>query len=465
MLIIKRLIATIIDCVISIIITFLLSWILSQSRIVLGHTQIISIVFCFSIFIPIFYLKNTIGYKVLSINVDSYKKLLGKYFVYYLLLSGLFEQMLQVVFIILSVNLTINIREILFDVSLCIQISIILIGFITFIFSWGKFNLLDFILNIKFNGICYNRSSELKLIYWFSTIYLTTFLSIYNYSFTKIIPSLYNERYNFLAYFPIEIFNEYSYFQFEIYDENNDIISPNVKKSYFCRPLLREKTIYANINKSTFESEAKRITLCYLLCHYSNINQIFSEIEAVDNTQIILSYDEPFLLLGRKTYTYRYYYENGYINGGIEIDKLDCFYRTHIDFFEKTVGQIKAINPDSVLYKIEKKELTSWKFSEIHKLFLAYQNDSLAPPKMLITARIPFQEVKPIVKIEASFPLYCYHAINFGDELFTLDVDMNYINYLKNDYIIIDELLQNLNTFYSQTIDSLTTSSPTPLRE
>lgn len=301
MLLIKRIIAGLINLsffALSVILVFPL---LNSISIELEHKYFILLVFLISFFLPILFLKSTLGYKIFKINNNSYKKQLIKYSIYYLLFSGLIGRYLTL--FEASVNLSFG-HASSFTIVVIPFITLFVLSIVLFACSMGRYNLIDFFLNIIYSKKRYNRSSILILIIWLSASFTTIFIFVsgdkyfFNEYFSKF--ETLNLDYNFTNYYPKDVFDEYIYFQTDKIDLNNDIISFSDPNSFFQDRFLAQKTIFALMNKQTFENEIRRYLLSLQLIIYSNINDVFNGISNISQTKILLIYNEPQTYFSKK---------------------------------------------------------------------------------------------------------------------------------------------------------------------
>lgn len=403
MLLIKRILAGIINLFVFVLIALVLFPILNVAKIDLETKYFYLILFVATYIIPILYLKTSIGYKIFKIPCNSSKRLILKYLIYYFLISGIFIRII-IFFGELSKYSSDNfINSITY---IYILIALFLISGLLFLFSLGRYNLFDFILKIFYSKVIYKRSSKLFLVIWFSIAYVIAFVSIiskqnyiddYLNQFVKV-----NLDYNFTNYYPKDVFDEFIYFQTEKINLNNDIITFSDTKSFYQNTFLGQKTIYAIINKPTFENEIKRYVLCNYLINYSNINDIFNDVsDEVSQTKLLLIYNEPQTYFSKKIYTYCYYYDNKNpkysIYGGIALDSLIAYQKSKIGLkdraFKLALIKTLKISEDS-LKKIAQNGSISLSYEQADLLKKEFSKLINSESNIPITI-LPFGSVKP----------------------------------------------------------------------
>jgi hypothetical protein len=303
-----------------------------------------------------------------------------------------------------------NYKPIKIEVHLVyIFIASFIINAFFFVFSLGKYNLIDFFINLSFSNKGYKRHKYLFLLSWLSILLLTVVFEVSGETsfFSQYISQFYNSNlnYNYTKYFPKEKFDEYSYFQIEKIENSNMVMSFSNNESFFKNCLLTQKTIFALINKSTFENVNKRLEYCRLINIYSGINDIFNDTnDQVDQTKIILIYIKPETYFSHKSYTFCYYYDNKNTKfsyyGGIKTDSLKISYikdlNRNTEVLNESYAKALGITIDSLIKKYKR-------YSEIkltnrqYRLFVTEYNKEIFIRDKFVVTIIPFTDVKPII--------------------------------------------------------------------
>lgn len=402
MVFIKRILASLTNFLLILLVVLIAYPVFNHFEIDFDDKTFYLIIFSIVYFIPIFYLKSTVGLKILKIEVDSSQKLFLKYFIYYLITAqylGAYCSMFSELFNFKRIGTTI----------LSIQVALFLIHLIMFAFSGGKYNLLDFVFNIKHAAKNYSRTNEKRLIIWLSFCYLVAFTAIladkYNIiSFYKFLVST-NSSYNFTNYYPAEVFDNYADVITEKFVESNKILIYSDTLSLIQDKFLGQKTIYATINKEVFDNIAKRNELCKKLTNYSSVNDYINDrYGEVDQTKIVLSYIKPNTFVTSLSYTYFYYYDNkdakGIVYGGIDLDSLIKSYKSYDETLLRTISNILNVDEENLKARIVKEGQ------------LVFSNDEIviinaSPEKFTFPFNlrpISFDSVRPLGYLNFSFP-------------------------------------------------------------
>ncbi|NOU47196.1 MAG: hypothetical protein HOO86_09055 [Bacteroidales bacterium] len=448
MLLIKRLTAGLINLVFFTASILIIFPVLNYFSIELEHKYFLLLVFIITYFLPIFLFSSSVGYKILHIGINYPKRLALKYFIYYFILSGLIGKYILLFegFTNLSFGHINSLSLLLIPIIIVSLLSIIL-----FIFSLGRFNLIDFILNLTYSEKNYKRNSILILTLWLFTTYVTLFTAIIGQKF--LITDYFNKieqnnlYYIFTNYYPKEIFDEYTYFQTEKINSNNSIITFSDSESFFEDKFLVQKSIYALVNKETFDNELKRLQLAFQLIIHSNINDAFNrESRNVDQTRILMIYNEPHTYFSKKIYVFRYYYDNlnpkHSIYGGVQLDSLVSYYKSQIDYPEKafTTALINTlgITEDSlnkIIDSTDAIELSDENLEVLHRKLNFAMRKSNEIPLILV----PFSDVEPSIWLNVnSRQSNTYHIelteSFYMEEMFYEAIYWRDYNYYKNHY-------------------------------
>jgi hypothetical protein len=238
-----------------------------------------------------------------------------------------------------------------------------------------------------------------------------------------------NSDYSVASYYPKEEFEDFSFFQIEKIEQNNSILSFSVGESFFQDRYLRQKTIYSLINKSTFEDLNKRYLLARKLIVYSILNNLFNNpFDRIEQTKLVLVYNEFHTYFSNKTYFFTYYYDNlntKYdIYGGVDLDSLIASQKNQIGVPEKAYSKALAetlqISEDSlsrIKYKEKSISLSPDQFAHFKTSF----NKFIISNSQMVLTIIPFNKVEPSVILSLSFPQKYllnidYNTVNLWDE-------------------------------------------------
>jgi hypothetical protein len=420
MLFLRRLLSSILDLVIFIIITLSIYPLLRCFHIELEYTYFILLTFSVSFLIPILVLKTTLGSKFLKLYPNSSKRLLIKYIIYYVLVSGLFGGYISLFCKIL------NIQKILVSYSLVIMASLITIFIVTnliFLFSVGRFNLFDYFLKITYTHRLIKRNPVLILLIWLNSNLILALMLIF---VQKVgIKSFYdyilkpNKMYSISNYFPREVFDNYSTLELVKYEKNNEILTFSNTTSFYQDAFLSQKTIFSLINKTTHESIYRRKRLCAELLSYALIDGAFSGDKGIDQTKFVLIYREPHSYFSSMVYVYQYYYDNKdhkfSIYGGINLDSLISYYQRRPQNYQveylKAIANLLGITVDSLKKREDKKGVIKLSKDEVKKVNVK----PLIIPRTseLVIRIIGFEEVKPSIFYTVNFPFNSINSIDF----------------------------------------------------
>jgi len=423
MLIIKRIAGCLIDIIFFISITLLLYPILLYSKIGLGHIYFMFISFCLAFFIPILFLKNSVGYKILKINVDSYLKLLLKFFIYYFIFSDLISPTLS----FLSYILNQSVSAFLTSYSVIFVVIILSVNLLMFLVSCGKCDLFDYILKIRYSNTEYKRNEIITLLLWLfigsSTLVTALFIKMsYVDNGLNFIDGKFKQQ--LITYYPVEVFEKYSKLQFEGYEERNDIISLADRQSFIENRLLGQKTIYALINKSTFEDDFKRYELCVYLNYYSQYSALLNDMNNPVQTRFFLVYNERNTYFTHISYVFKYYHDSNEpmtnIHGGYELDSVTLYHKSRLLHFEKSLKEALKMNgEDSLLTEINKGNSIKLSSKSIIDSLNYCLDKNKNEINNLIINTVSFNEVKSVKTGHYNFPRSNVDMIEFFNTLST----------------------------------------------
>lgn len=364
MLLLKRLVATLIDLLLfySTVISF---HYLTSSTLwsIDGSNGIYLISFFVSVIIPIIFFSNTAGSLILKINIKEENNkplrvtLYIKYLIFFTLLSSEVSAIFSFIEDIVDTFTYIKIPE-----TFIMRLTTVLISlnFFCCIYTLGRQNLIDYILNLnyKHRNKKYPRLTLVILSYLFSgSMALSTAVE---HSLKRIFDfnSLMNE--SLLAsqagYFPMDIFSKYVNLPIssKIILTNNLIVTCDMNSVVFNQYLL-QNVINVSVTKDVINDTLKKLELCEKLIEYANINLKHMD-NKVAQIKIQLSnfdHNTPITLI--RTY-YTYYYDNIFpvngINGNYDVDTLEKFYtntqKNIASRFNKYLKDTLEINSDSI---------------------------------------------------------------------------------------------------------------------
>ena len=403
MVFIKRILASLINILLLILIVLIIYPIFKHFEIELDNKIFYLISYTIAYFLPILLFRSTVGLKILKVEINSTPKLLLKYFIYYLIISnflGEYCSILSELFNLQELSLTI----------ISIEVTLLLIHLMMFVLSGGKYNLLDFILNITHASKYFQRTNEKRLIIWLSFCYLVFFMvfladrsNIIDYIKSLTSP---NSKYDISNYYPAEIFENYGIIRAEKFEESNKILISYDSLSIAQDKILVKKTIYVTINKGVNEYILRRKELCNNLIYYSSINDYLGKIyEDVDQTKIVLIYILRNTFLSGLSSTYLYYYDNkdpnGQVYGGVNLDSLIKSYNSYPETYMKTISNIINVDVEKLNERISKDGHIA--FSDYEKSIIENAPNSKFPFPYIIKS-LPFDSIKPSAGKLYAFP-------------------------------------------------------------
>lgn len=237
-------------------------------------------------------------------------------------------------------------------------------------------------------------------------------------------------------YFPRDHFDSYSFFEIVKSRSSNEIFSFSNTESFTSSVYLNQKTIYSEINKSTFESSKLRYELCNNLL-FSSLNNDAWKLKGIKTDQIrfILVYNEEHTFFTNTTYSFEYFFDvknpkHG-IYGGVNLDSLISQIRTHyIDSNNQELWAIakrlnlslgdlfnRADSTGSITFTREESELLSSAPLDIDGINNFYLHIN------------SFNSVSPIAIRTLVFPKRPKHYIELQEDLYKSDKHYEAIAY------------------------------------
>lgn len=358
-MILKRLLSNCIDFLIFVTLFFLIFKISSLETKVAHLTFFFTTAFLTVFILPVIYLGNTIGKTILNIywlNSQFIKsKLILKYTLYF---TSVLPSFSFISCIFSFPYFKIKDSNSLLVINVSTFFAFILTDIVFFVFSLGKFHILDYLLNLKIKGLIFKKNKWVSLGYifcFFGLLFLAMVLSFrYNVSTTSLNQSINESSYK--EYFPNDKF--YGNNVLVMRNNSNSVFTISRPISFIFEQKLGQKTLYLELPEIAFNSEHERYRICVDLIKYSLVNDIFFEYEPAQ-TRIVLDRFRQGVFLETYDYRYIYYYDNVNsiwgIHGGIKPDSLT---------FNKYISFVNRCHQDEIP-RIERK--TDLKWSEIVK--------------------------------------------------------------------------------------------------
>lgn len=359
-LIAKRLLANLIDIILYLFILVVFAKIagVENNRSGFDFTHLSTFLLVFVL--PITAVQNTFGGIISNIKYEG--NFLGlKLFIKYLIYSSLIIRTPNYsTFLTESLSTFLNINIISFF-WLRLEIVSVIISTFCFLFSSGKYNLLDYIFTISIESKEYKKRPVKNYTIYSSILFLLLFSSVLEFNLSAINRfEIYTDKLkdNFITeYYPKEEFSDFLMNKGLVtsLENTNNIITASDFSTYFMNKNHLQKTIKALINSETYNSEQKRLKLLNKIVGYSNFNNIQSEND-IFQTRIILIYVEPTTILTKKLIWFNYYYDNinpykdiyGGINASELYDELVKIDATYWDSCYQSISKALNVPKDSV---------------------------------------------------------------------------------------------------------------------
>lgn len=402
-------------------------------------------------FIPIILFGNT--YSGLLLKIKIYKSrnislkisLLLKSGIYFGVMFGVFSATAVILENLFKYYTNLKIERFVF---LYFTITFFISNALVFFISLGKYNLIDYILKIKYTRYQKrNYALDYKIAMLGSSIYLIlTFIS-FKYNLGDYI-SLINKEVKqkfILEYFPKDDLGNFTASDWIISktEKTNKVVSLGVPSSLVYNDYLLQKTILTTINKKSFDNISLRKIFCKKLIYYSNRYNYSNNISP-DQTQIILFYRERKSFFIYYTGILKYFYEDKMgsigVTGGVDKNNLQEYYQTteanYIKQFYTAVGKALEIPTDTMLKYIDEEgniSFPNWIQEKItangkKKIPFDFKAD---PPNPKI---IKFEDVQPYEWVNVSTPSEEQITYNlFGFDSYDVDEDIFYT--YKQTYI------------------------------
>ena len=431
-LMLKRILASIVDLVFFLIIGIILSQVLSFFNIKLDYSFTILFNFLIGLIFPIIILDNTVGYYLLRIKYSSSNrlkiKLTVKYFLYFFILSNSSDRIFGFLKTLFE-NYSIIVLPTTFSIRA--SFTFLFLSSLIFLFTLGKANLIDLLLKIQFiNGSVPRRKILFFASYIFVFILITSGIVEYKlkqqFNIPKFITTL--QKSTNYGYYPIDAFGDYLDQEYPIIfqkDENTyNTFSFSNMASFFYNRYIPTRTISVMLNTKTKNSIRLRQLLAYKLLLYERTSSIF---EDNDIDQIIFRfYYYEYKYFYYYQYVYTYYYDTKMrqilIHGGPEKEKLkEYYFKVDSSIADQNLtAMARGLNlPKDTLLKYMQKNggiklpdsLNKKITSDTIKTSFSLQLPSLS------FSIIPFENVKPEIMFGVTYPIIRTKMINFIEPL------------------------------------------------
>jgi|GEM_PF-3045364 len=419
MLILKRILASVIDLLLFITLTLAIDWLFIRLNIDFSNQSICYLAFITAILFPIFIFSRTIGHKTLRIiPVETRRVIIVlshaiKYFLLFSFYSNFYNSVLSFFFNLVNdySNFTISLWF-----SLRITIALLFVNVVCFLLTFGSQNLVDYLLGIRYRtryktGL---RMKPLSIGYCFSGLMLLSTVAehkiVTHFDFESELRRFQNNE--VASYFPSEIFNNYTQGDMILssVEGTNRIITDSDPTSFFLNKFLLQRQIIALIERSLLYDPARRHELCAQLINYAAMNEYrISDYKEIMQTKIILVNIERHTPFTNIQTSYSYYYDHKApyhgIYGGYNVDSLSSFYtNTHENYYKQYFKKLsEAFSlPVDTLRKYQNEDGTfSFPEGYVSKvsdtaIVMNYNSQNVSLPV------VKFNDVQPIQYLELS---------------------------------------------------------------
>ncbi|WP_123855447.1 hypothetical protein [Chryseobacterium shandongense] len=368
---------------------------------------------------------NSIGKAIVNISWynSSYKKhlLLFKYIFYFLFFIPNFSLISALTNFPFLINFG-------YDKILSIQlaVSLILIDLIMFLSSCGRYHAIDYILDIKINGMHYNKLPLVSLSYFLS--FLGCFLTLnftchrYNFDFQNLNRSLSKEIY-------------WEHYSEDLYHGNkpmivkkksDEVFTPSEILSFLFHKEYNQKIIYLILPEKVFNSADDRKKICYNLIDESITNDIFKSYKPIQ-TKIVLTTIKEGNFFEYYNYSYTYFFDRNLselgVYGGIIGDSLTP--EKYFNFVKKVIGKKGFPTTDK---KTKYYDLKASLSKDNYNIFI--ENEKLS------FKLIRFEDVEKKANFQLNFPpqsvIYRSHYFNLTDGNFQVDDNLYYLKFARD---------------------------------
>ncbi|OPC66327.1 hypothetical protein DSC47_10270 [Elizabethkingia miricola] len=314
--------------------------------------------------------------------------------------------------------------------SLQLAVSLIFIDLMMFIGSFGRYHALDYILNLKINGMNYNRLPLVSLT--FILFFLGSFIALnftchrYNIDFQNLNKALAREIY-------WEHYSEDLYHGNKpmiIKKKSDEVFAPSEILSFLFDKEYSQKVIYLVLPEKILNSANDRKIICYNLIDESMTNDIFNSYKPVQ-TKIVLTTIKEGNFFEYYNYNYTYFFDRNLpelgVYGGIAGDSLTA--RQYLDFVKKIV--------DKKDFAVTNKKIDKAKYYNLKASFSKDYYNVLLLNEKLSFKFIKFEDVKKKGDLQLNFPpqsvIYRSNYFNFSEENLQIDDNVYYLKFARDN--------------------------------
>lgn len=319
--ILRRILSNIVDLIVFFFIYVCLTTYYGNARNFDIAQYLMFVSFVIGIAIPVLTTKNTIGKHIFKLSWEQPKYLWIKYAIYFCLYTPFIS------FTSLFTNFPYFQLGQNKPFILGVTITFVILDCLIFIFSLGKYHILDYFFNFQIIGLQYKKN-ELKSLsifnlFWCIFLLMNFALLKNDLSFKKVHDLIVGEFY--YENFPEDQF--YGKAPIVIRQKSSAVFICSDMLSFLFNKEYNQKILYLDLPYSIFSSEKERFEVCKNLLFQSITNDIYLA-HSVDQTKIVLKSVHYGKYGDYSSYSYTYYYDNGEsspkwgIYGGIKNDSL-----------------------------------------------------------------------------------------------------------------------------------------------
>lgn len=418
---VKRLLSNIVDLTCFFICYIILNLTAGLDSNITASVYFIFVSFIICFIIPLVVFSNTIGKLIFNLHWNQQKEkkhlIIIKYVIYYLSVAPEFS---IISFIANIPFLKMSNYSVL---SLQISASILVVDLIIFIFSLGKYHLLDYMFNLQIIGLSFKKtplkSLSIHLLFWWFFIVINLAFIKWDLSVKGINDAIIEDVY--FENFPDDLY--YGNKPFVVKKKSDNVFIPSDMLSLLFDKEYDEKIIFLYLPFEIFNDKNERFQICKDLILQSIINDVFLDYKP-KQTKVVLKTDKNGKFLEYYNYSYTYYFCKDAINwgiyGGIENDSSTIY--KYINF----INEVKNAQPvESRIIPIESSLSSN-------------QLKIIANKAELIFNRVDFNDVKVRANMQLNFPpqrvLYRHNYWNIvGAELPILDDDTFFLKNARDE--------------------------------
>lgn len=426
----KRLLSNLIDLIFFLSIYLFLVYVSGITRTQSNLIYITVVTFLLYFVVPILSINNTFGKAIVGITWSNSRNikhlLLFKYIFYF----SFFAPNFSLVSTLTNFPFLNNFG---YDkiLSLQLAVSLIFIDLIMFIISFGRYHALDYILNLRINGMIYNKLPLVSLSY--ILFFLGSFIALnftcymYNIDFQKLNKSFAREIY-------WEHYSEDLYHGNKpmiIKKKSDEVFVPSQILSFLFDKEYNQKIIYLVLPEKVFNSAIDRKIICYNLIDESMTNDIFNSYKPVQ-TKIVLTTIKEGNFFEYYNYSYTYFFDKNLpelgIYGGVKGDSLTT--RKYFNFVTNVINKKGFLTTDkNAKYKTKYYDLKASFSKDYYSILL--QNEKLS------FKLIKFEDVEKRGNFQLNFPpqsvIYRSNYFNLTEENFQIDDNLYYLKLARDN--------------------------------